>query len=181
MIKFSRRGLATAVAVAAAAGSLTWAASSASAATGGHHYPQPPACSAQELAVWVNADSANPGAGNVFYNLDYTNLGDHACWLAGYPDVIATDSHGDPLGAPAERDQVGPSLPVVLEPGRSAHSVLDYLEGALTPACMPEQSAYLDVKAPQSGGWRKAFFSQQICSHRSVINLKVSEVKEGAA
>lgn len=182
MNKLSHRGVATAAAVlAAAAGSLTWAASSASAATATGHDPELPTCSAHNLAVWVNADSANPGAGNVYYNLDYTNLGEHACWLSGFPHVIATDSHGDPLGAPAAPLGHGPGRRVILEPGQSAHSVLDYLEGALTRECVPEQSSYLDVQAPESRGFRSAFFAQPICSHRSVTNLEVGVVEPGAA
>jgi hypothetical protein len=183
MNKFSRRGVATAVAVlAAAAGSLTWAATAASAATAAHQYPDHSVCEAHELAVWVNADSANPGAGNTYYNLDYTNIGDHACWLAGYPDVIAADFDGMPIGAPAEQLGYGPNLPVELAPGESAHSVLDYIQGSLTtPGCMPERSSSLDVKAPSSHGWRSAFFVQDVCSHRSVISLKVGAVERGAA
>jgi len=182
MNKPSRRGIATAAAVlATAAGSLAWAATSASAATTAHHYPEVSPCSAQQLAVWVNADSASPGAGNVFYNLNYTNISERACWIDGYPHVIATDLHGDPLGAPAGLLESRPGIPAILEPGQSAHSVLDYLQGALTPECMPEPAAYLDVSTPQSGGWRKAFFALPICARHDVVNLKVGRVERGAA
>jgi len=182
MIKLSRRSVATAAAVlATAAGSLAWAATSASAATAAHRSPAPPACSAHDLAVWVNADSANPGAGNVYYNLNYTNTGAHACWLSGYPHVIAEDAHQDPLGAPAGLITGIPGHPVELVPGESAHSVLDYLQGALDPRCEPEQSSYLGVSTANSGGWRHAFFALPICSRHDVRTLKVGVIERGAA
>lgn len=180
MIKFSRRGLTTAVAVAAAAGSLTWAAGSASAATNGHHFPEPPACSNHELAAWVNADSASPGAGNVYYNLNFTNLGHHACWVAGHPHVIAEDAHQNPLGAPAGT-LPGPGNPVILMPGESAHSVLDYLQGAIDPSCKPEPSSYLGVSLSKAKDWRHAFFAMPICSKWTVRTLEVGPLQHGAA
>jgi hypothetical protein len=181
MNKLSRRGIATVAAVlATAAGALAGAATSASAATA-HQYPEPPACSTQELAVWVNADSANPGAGNVFYNLNYTNLDKHPCWLKGYPYAIAEDAHQDSLGAPAAVIPGPPEHPVLLVPGESAHSVLDYLQGALNPSCKPEMASYLAVGLPKNRVWRHAFFALPICSRHDVINLKVGMIQPGAA
>jgi hypothetical protein len=181
MNKLSRRGIATAAAVlATAAGSLAWGVTSASAATATSHHPGPMACTTQQLGVWVNADSANPGAGTIAYNLNYTNLGEHPCWLSGYPYAIAEDAHQMPLGAPAHVIP-GVGHPVMLMPGASAHSVLDYLEGAITPACKPEPASYLSVGLPHNKIWRHAFFALPICSKHNVVNLKVGVIQPGAA
>lgn len=181
MNKLSRRSVATAAAVlAAAAGTLAWAATSASAATTMHNGPFP-TCSAHNLNVSARSAHGNPHARQQTYSLDFTNNSRYACTLIGYPQaVIAADSHGHRLGLRAQQTPGGPSQAVVLLQGQTAHSQLTYDPQALSEhGCRPARSAFLDAALPESGQPVRAAFTQEVCSG-SVVDLSIAQVQSGA-
>lgn len=98
-----RAALADAVTVTLGAGAAVWGASAASAAQSGPH-----ACTAADLAVWVNASEADGAAGTVGYPLEFTNISRRSCFIKGYPGVSALGGKG-PSGSAARRS--GPRGP----------------------------------------------------------------------
>src|ERR1700761_2624966 len=97
MKKVNRRVAASAAAgLALGLGSASSAASSASASPAGKTASSLiiPRCTASELAVWVNANSADGTAGTTFYHLDFTNISGKTCHLYSYPGVTAVNREG---------------------------------------------------------------------------------------
>jgi Protein of unknown function (DUF4232) len=182
MIKVSRRAAAAAAAVLAlGAGSATWATTSASAATA-KPAAQPSfiqRCTANQLAVWVNADSANGAAGTIFYHLDLTNTSGRTCYLFGWPGVSATNSFGHRLGAPARRSPNVPLRIVNVRPGETAHAVLGYVDVQVSPGCHPTTATALKVIPPNTTGSRSAFFPLPVCTNNTV-DLTIGRVQAGA-
>jgi hypothetical protein len=182
MIKVSRRAAAAAAAVLAlGVGSATWASASASAATAKPAAPAPfiQRCTANDLAVWVNADSANGAAGTIFYHLDVTNTGHRTCYLFGWPSVSATNSFGHQLGAGARRVPNVPARIVNVRPGGTAHAVLGYVDVQVSPACHPTTATFLKVSPPNSFGSRNAFFPLPVCTDNT-RDLTIGLVQSGA-
>jgi hypothetical protein len=163
MINGFRRTAAAAVAVLAlGAGGAAWAATSASAA------PTGPAaiskCAASNLAIWVNADSADGTAGTTYFNLEYTNTGRVPCYLDGYPGVSATGLGGGQLGKTARRNSATPARVIDLASGRTAHSFLGYVDIVVDPTCKPKTAAFLKVYAPDDTVAKHAFFPLSVCT-----------------
>jgi hypothetical protein len=195
--RLSRRSVAAAVAGTAAvaalgAGSVTWAATAASAATG-HPVAQAasaarasktmlriiPRCTAGDLAVWVNANSADGAAGTIYYHLDYTNISGHMCHLYSWPGVSAVNSAGKVLGAPAARTGGAPAVYVNIPAGGTAHSVFGYVDVQISKACKPAMATHLQVYPPNDRGTRDAFFAASVCTDKTK-DLVVWRVQPGA-
>jgi hypothetical protein len=178
MINGFRRTAAAAVTVLAlGAGGAAWAASSASAA------PTAQAaisrCGAGQLAVWVNADSANGAAGTIFFNLEYTNISHATCSLFGYPGVSATNSNGTQLGKAATRNSAAPAKTIDIVPGGTAHSFLGYHDILIEPSCKPKSAFFLKVFAPNDTVAKHAFFDLPVCT-TGQANFSVERVQAGA-
>jgi len=181
MNKLSRRSVATAAAVlAAAAGSMAWGATSAWATTAMHNGPFP-TCSAHNLDVSARSAHGNPHSRQQTFSLDFTNNSRYACTLIGYPqDVIAADNHVHRLGVPAQQIPAGPSHAVVLLQGQTAHSQLAYDPQALSEhGCRAAKSAFLEAALPESGQPVRAGFTQTVCSGH-VADLSIGQAQPGA-
>jgi hypothetical protein len=187
MIKVTRRAVATAAAVLAlGAASATWAATSASAAPA-----QPaaraatsapgviPRCTASDLAVWVNADSADGAAGTIYYHLDYTNISGATCHLYSWPGVTARNLAGKQLGVAAVRTGGAPATYVNIPPDGTAHSVLGYVDVQVAAACKPVTATSLKVYPPDDTAARWAFFPLPACTTKTLY-LVVWRVQPGA-
>lgn len=177
MINGFRRTAAAAAAVLALGGAgAAWAASSASAASN-----RPAAiskCAASNLAVWVNADSADGTAGTTYFNLEYTNAGRVTCYLDGYPGVSATSLGGGQLGRAARRNSATPARVIDVAPGGTAHSFLGYVDIVVDPACKPRPAAFLKVYAPNDTAAKRAFFPLSVCTN-GTVDLTVQRVAAG--
>lgn len=69
-----------------------------------------PSCETSALVVWLDTRSTGV-PGGWYYNLEFTNLGRHACTLEGYPPVSAVDLAGHQVGRTASRNPAhAPSL-----------------------------------------------------------------------
>jgi hypothetical protein len=173
-----RRTAAAAVAVLAlGAGGAAWAASSASAA------PSPAQnigkCAASDLAVSVDADSADGTAGTTFFNLDFTNISHSACALFGYPGVSAVNADGKQLGKAAKESNSQPYRDVILAPDATAHSGLGYVDVVVDPACKPQTAFELKVFAPNDTVAKHAFFPASTCTVGQT-DLTIARVQAGA-
>jgi hypothetical protein len=175
MIKRFRRTAAAAAAVLAlAAGGAAWAASTATAGT----FPIGQ-CGPGNLAVWVNADGADHTAGTTFYHLEYTNVSNVTCFLWGYPGVLATTLGGKQLGHAAAHNDPATRKNVYLVAGATAHSVLGYVDIAVTPSCKPVTAGFLKAYVPGATGPKRAFFPLSVCTTLKPVDLTVWRFQPG--
>jgi hypothetical protein len=141
-----------------------------------------PACTAEDLGVWVAVSQGNGAAGSLFLPLQFTNLSRHACAMRGFPGVSAIDRNGHQLGSPADRDHVVPARTVVLAAGATAHTILRYsdVEVSTAPGCHPVFSTFeLRVYPPGQRQATLAAFDLQACSHAGPIYLDVEPILPG--
>jgi hypothetical protein len=141
-----------------------------------------PACTADNLGVWVAISQLDGAAGSAFYPLQFTNLGRHACAMRGFPGVSAVNRNGHQLGSPAGWSHTRPVRTVVLAPGATAHSVLRYgdVTVATAPGCHPVSSMVeLRVYPPGQRQATYAAFSAEACSHTGPVYLDVTPVQAG--
>jgi hypothetical protein len=125
-----------------------------------------PACTPSSTQVWLGLGLGGGTAGSIYYPLEFSNVGHHACTLNGYPGVSASKG-GSQVGPAATRDQ-HPHGNVTLAPGATAHVILRIVEwGAL---CSQEVVAD-GLKVFPPGQTRSAFvpFSFGACAHRGVL------------
>lgn len=172
--RFRRTAAAAATVLALGAGGAAWAASSVSAST----FPIGQ-CGPSYLAVWVNADSANHTAGTTFYHLEYTNVTKVTCFLWGYPGVLATTLGGKQLGAAAAHNDPSTRKNVYLAPGATAHSVLGYVDVAVTASCKPRAASWLKVYVPGATGPKHAYFPLSVCTTIKPVDLTVWRFQAG--
>ena len=116
-------------------------------------------------------------AGNAFYTLEFTNVSHRTCRLYGYPEVSAyVDSQ---IGSAAIRDTSVRPQPVTLEPGATAHSLLQVaaVSGTRPAACDQVTAEELRVTFPHQG-W-SAFVPVHIpvCSGKGHVSLSVQAIQ----
>jgi Protein of unknown function (DUF4232) len=133
----------------------------------------PSRCKAATLSAATDATGGG-AAGSVYMTLTLTNTGTEPCLLKGFPGVSLTaDANGEPIGAPATRDESTPVADVLLAPGQGGKAVLrythaeNYTDCTLTPAAgyriyPPEDTASLFLAQPT-----------QACSNPAVELLTV--------
>jgi hypothetical protein len=148
-------------------------------------------CPTSGLQTWLGLGSGTAGAGtgpvtggagtqaagNAFYTLEFTNVSDRACRLYGYPEVSAyVDSQ---IGSAAIRDTSVRPQPVMLEPGATAHAVLQVagVGGTRPTACDQVTAEELRVTFPHQG--RSAFVPIHIpvCSRKGHVSLSVQAIQ----
>jgi Protein of unknown function (DUF4232) len=169
-------GLIAATAASAASSSGTALAADAAAAT------SVPACTAGDLGAWVAVTQGNGAAGSIYYPLQFTNLSRHTCAMRGFPGVSAIDRNGHQLGSPARWGRLVPARAVVLAPGATAHTILQYSDATVTtaPGCYPTFSTFeLRVYPPGQYGATYAAFGLEACSHAGPVYLSVEPILPG--
>ncbi len=172
---FRRTAVAATAVLALGAGGAAWAATSASASAAPSAIGR---CTSNNLAVWVNADSADGTAGTTFFHLDLTNTGRATCFLNGWPGVSATNQGGAQLGPAAARQNGVPAKTIDIAPGATAHSVLGYEDVQVDPSCKPQNATFLKVFAPGARGAKRAFFPLSVC-RTGRVDLNVRRVQAG--
>jgi hypothetical protein len=78
--------------------------------------PAAPACTPPALRIRAGREGDGPGAHG---DIEFTNLGHHACALRGLPTVTIATAAGKPLQVSPVREAGVTVLPVVLTPGRA--------------------------------------------------------------
>ena len=140
------------------------------------------ACTAADLGVWVAVDQGNGAAGSIYYPLQFTNLSRHACAMRGFPGVSAIDRNGHQLGSPAGWSTRVAARTVVLAPGATAHTILQYSDVEVTtaPGCHPVFTAFeLRVYPPGQYSATHAAFGLEACSHAGPVYMRVEPIMPG--
>ncbi len=141
-----------------------------------------PACTAADLGAWVAVDQGNGAAGSIYYPLQFTNLSGHACAMRGFPGVSAIDRNGHQLGSPAGWSTMVAAHTVVLAPGATAHTILQYSDVEVTtaPGCHPVFTTFeLRVYPPGQYGATHAAFGLEACSHAGPVYMRVEPILPG--
>jgi len=141
-----------------------------------------PACTAGALGAWVAVTQGNGAAGSIYYPLQFTNLSHHACAMRGFPGVSAIDRNGHQLGSPARWGHLVPARTVVLAPGATAHTILQWSDAEVStaPGCHPTFSTFeLRIYPPGQYSATYAAFDLETCSHAGPVYMGVGPVLPG--
>jgi hypothetical protein len=106
--------------------------------------------------------------------LTLTNTGTEPCILKGFPGVSLTaDANGDPIGAPAKRDESTPVTDVLLAPGQGGKAALRYTHAENYTDCNLTPAAGYRIYPPEDRA--SLFLAQptQACSNAAVELLTV--------
>ncbi|MET4095530.1 DUF4232 domain-containing protein [Arthrobacter sp. UYCu712] len=109
----------------------------------------PALCKAANLKG--STDAAGGGAaGSVYMELIMTNSGAEPCLLKGFAGVSLTaDANGEPIGAPASRDESTPVADVLLAPGKAGTATLRYTQAGNFPDCAKTPAAGFRIYPPE--------------------------------
>ncbi|NUS17166.1 MAG: DUF4232 domain-containing protein, partial [Streptomyces sp.] len=81
-------------------------------------------CTVTDLKMTLGR--GDPGAGNIYYPLDFTNTTSHSCTLNGFPGVSLLRGDGSVIGKPADRQPVKAAA-VRIAPGQTVEADLHTL------------------------------------------------------
>jgi len=147
---------------------------SSSSSSSGTSAPAGPAlCKAATLSAATDATGGG-AAGSVYMKLNLTNTGSAPCLLKGYPGVSLTaNADGEPIGAPAARDETTPVADVLLAPGQTGSSVLRYTQAANYSDCTLVNAAGYRIYPPEDTA--SLFLPQptSACSNANITLLSV--------
>jgi hypothetical protein len=140
----------------------------------GMNTPAGPAlCKAATLSAATDATGGG-AAGSVYMKLNLTNTGTTPCLLKGFPGVSLTaNADGEPIGAPATRDETTPVADVLLAPGQTGTSVLRYTQAANYSDCTLVNAAGYRIYPPED---KASLFLPQptsACSNSNITLLSV--------
>jgi Protein of unknown function (DUF4232) len=134
-----------------------------------------PKCSGTSTQVWLGLGLGGGTAGAVYYPLEFSNVGHHACTLTGYPGVSAYRAGGSQVGLAASRN-VQPHGKVTLAPGATAHALLRITDwGALCSTQVHAEG--VSVYAPGETRSEQVPLLFGVCAHTGV--LRVGPVRAG--
>ena len=121
---------------------------SSAAAAPSNAKPGPQLCKAASLTGTTDATGGG-AAGSIYMQLILTNSGTETCLLKGFAGVSLTaGANGEPIGAPAIRDDSGPVTDVTLAPGKAGTATLRYTQAANYPDCTQTPAAGFRVYPP---------------------------------
>jgi Protein of unknown function (DUF4232) len=141
-----------------------------------------PACQASQLGVWIALAQSNGAAGTIYYPLNFTNVSGHKCSLRGFPGVSAIARNGHQLGSPAGWSAKAAARTVVIAPGATAHTILQYRDAEVStaPGCDPVNTAFvLRVYPPGRYAATVAAFDLRVCSHAGPVYMSVEPILPG--
>jgi hypothetical protein len=141
-----------------------------------------PACQASQLGVWIALAQSNGAAGTIYYPLNFTNVSGRTCSLHGFPGVSAIARNGHQLGSPAGWATKVAARTVVLAPGATAHTILQYRDAEVStaPGCDPVNTAVvLRVYPPNQYDATIAAFDLQVCSRAGPVYMSVEPILPG--
>jgi hypothetical protein len=183
-----RRAAAAAVLAAAVGACGSLSASGAKVGAPAGHGPGTAAvrCTAPKLRMALDSRAAGAAAGSSSIPLEFTNLSQRSCRLAGYPVVsFAASAAGQRVGTAAAPDHTIKARPVVLAPGATAHAWLQVTDALNFPAkqCHLVTAGGLLVKLPGQHDvsyLKHAFPACAMAMHGSKV-LSVQPIQPGRA
>ena len=141
----------------------------------------PPGCATRYLAA--KAGVSQGAAGSLYQVIVFTNIGNTACTLYGYPGVsLAAGTPVTQVGQAASRSPVaGPTL-VTLEPGQTANALLRITQALNYPTamCTPKATTYLQIFPPNQTTPIYLAYSATGCAAAKVNLLTIGVVQAGA-
>lgn len=162
LIHRARTRIVAAMAVCAAAALLPTVAFASPAR---HASAAPPRCREARTLVWL-ALAPEGAAGIIYYPVEFTNLGAHACSLYGFPGVSAINKSGHQIGPPASRAAFS-HQPVTLGPGQTAFARLGITQPGIIGGCRAATAAGLRVYPPsQKSATRVESFTFPACTNK---------------
>lgn len=109
-------------------------------------------CTTDTLTASTDATGGG-AAGSVYMTLLLTNSGAEPCMLMGYPGVSLTAGpEGEPIGAPAAREESKAPVELLLAPGESGGAVLRYVQAGNYPDCTMTDAAGYRIYPPEDFG-----------------------------
>ena len=140
-----------------------------------------PGCATRDLQV--RAGVSQGAAGSVYQVIVFTNIGNKACTLYGYPGVsLAAGTPVTQVGQAATRSPVaGPTL-VTLQPGQAGNALLRITQALNYPAatCSPKATTYLQIYPPNQTTPMYLAYTATGCASTSVKLLTIGVVQAGA-
>jgi hypothetical protein len=157
-------------------------ASSASA----HAVTAPPAsgpagCATRDLQAKVGISQG--AAGSLYQVIDFTNIGNTACTLYGYPGVsLAAGTPVTQVGQAAQRSPTAPATLVTLRPGQTGNALLRITQALNYPTdkCVPKATTYLQIYPPNQTTPIYLAFTSTGCSSSTVKLLTIGVVQAGS-
>ncbi len=140
-----------------------------------------PGCATRDLQA--KAGASQGAAGSVYQVIDFTNIGNTACTLYGYPGVsLAAGTPVTQVGQAATRSPVaGPTL-VTLRPGQTGNALLRITQALNYPAqkCSPKATTYLQIYPPNQTTPIYLAYTATGCASASVKLLTIGVVQAGS-
>lgn len=133
----------------------------------------PALCKAAGLSAATDA-SGGGAAGSVYMQLNLTNTGAEPCLLKGFAGVsLAAGNTGEPLGAPAVRDESAAPVDVLLAPGGTGTAVLRYTQAANYQDCALVDAAGFRIYPPEDTASLFVNRPSQACSNAEITLLTI--------
>jgi Protein of unknown function (DUF4232) len=168
-MKLTNRGKAI-VAAAAIAGAAALVPAVALASSAAPQAPQVSRCSLGSVLEWI-ADAPNGATGTIYYPVEFTNVGAHACWLDGYPKVAGITSGIKQIG-PAAGHFKATAHRVVLGHNQTAHALLGIVDAGFIAGCHAATGAGLAITTPGVNDRQFVFnFTFPACKNKAYMRL----------
>jgi hypothetical protein len=151
----------------AAQAATTTAASPARTSPAGTSPAWSPKCTSQQTEIWLGLGLGGGTAGTIFYPVEFTNVGHHACFLWGFPKAAAISASGHQIGKSSRSLRLRHGV-VELWPGWTAHATLGIVEAG-NVCSRPVGAASLRIRAPHQRASTELPFSFQACHGKRVL------------
>jgi hypothetical protein len=124
-------------------------------------------CRFRGTTVWMPSQGGG-AAGHFYWEIEFSNTGQAACTLSGWPGVSAANRSGHLVGIPATHSgaQVSLTIPV----GGTVHVLLTITDPGAVCA-HPVSATQLKVYAPGQFGFHLLPFSVQVCPHTATMHV----------
>jgi hypothetical protein len=126
-----------------------------------------PRCTSQQTETWLGLGLGGGAAGTVFYPVEFTNIGRHACFIWGFPRAAAISKAGHQIGKSSRALRLRHGI-VELWPGQTAHATLGIVEAG-NVCSRPVWASSLRIRAPHQRASTELPFSFQACRGKRVL------------
>ncbi len=136
-------------------------------------------CQASHLVIWAGEEPGGGAAGSIYYRVEFTNLSNRTCTLAGYPNAVAVNLGGKRISSPARHEAGTKPRRVRLAPDQSAMAQLRIVDALNFPAgkCHATTAAGLRIWVPGGKGAKVAPLAFETCTRGGVQSLGIGAVK----
>lgn len=104
------------------------------------------ACTSAQLTVTLGEPDG--AAGSTYLPIGFTNSGNVACILSGFPVVSLVDASGDTIGAAAAPDASQSPADITIQPGNGAPAVLKITSAGVVDNCDPQDASGFKIQPP---------------------------------